>query len=196
MSPVETIGQLPPAAGRSARRQNKSVRSAIEEADMTDNTLDRADVIIFPPVIPLFDAGDRLRPAMAGAAWMDRAISIAAGGSNRACSSSSRGWSRWRPVTRVGRHGTNVNPSRPSTALVTDGVFGHTRNPLYVGISVALCGRRADLRSRLDGAADPAKLRPAAFRRGRGARSVYLEQKFGDAYRHYKARVPRYFAGN
>jgi protein-S-isoprenylcysteine O-methyltransferase Ste14 len=24
----------------------------------------------------------------------------------------------------------------------------------------------------------------------------YLEQKFGDAYRHYKARVPRYFAGN
>jgi protein-S-isoprenylcysteine O-methyltransferase Ste14 len=24
----------------------------------------------------------------------------------------------------------------------------------------------------------------------------YLEQKFGDAYRHYKARVPRYFVGN
>jgi protein-S-isoprenylcysteine O-methyltransferase Ste14 len=24
----------------------------------------------------------------------------------------------------------------------------------------------------------------------------YLEQKFGDAYRRYKARVPRYFAGN
>jgi protein-S-isoprenylcysteine O-methyltransferase Ste14 len=24
----------------------------------------------------------------------------------------------------------------------------------------------------------------------------YLEQKFGDAYRRYKTRVPRYFAGN
>jgi protein-S-isoprenylcysteine O-methyltransferase Ste14 len=24
----------------------------------------------------------------------------------------------------------------------------------------------------------------------------YLEQKFGDAYRLYKERVPRYFAGN
>ena len=36
--------------------------------------------------------------------------------------------------------GTNVNPSLPTTQLVTDGVFGYTRNPLYVGISVALCG--------------------------------------------------------
>ena len=24
----------------------------------------------------------------------------------------------------------------------------------------------------------------------------YLEQKFGDAYRRYRERVPRYFAGN
>jgi protein-S-isoprenylcysteine O-methyltransferase Ste14 len=24
----------------------------------------------------------------------------------------------------------------------------------------------------------------------------YLEQKFGDVYRRYKARVPRYFAGS
>jgi protein-S-isoprenylcysteine O-methyltransferase Ste14 len=36
------------------------------------------------------------------------------------------------------RHGTNVNPLRPTTALVTDGVFRRTRNPLYVGVSVAL----------------------------------------------------------
>ena len=25
---------------------------------------------------------------------------------------------------------------------------------------------------------------------------VYLERKFGDTYRRYKERVPRYFAGN
>ena len=38
--------------------------------------------------------------------------------------------------------GTNVNPSLPTTQLVTDGVFGYSRNPLYVGICVALCGSR------------------------------------------------------
>lgn len=88
-----------------------------------------------------------------------------------------------------------VNPSQPTTRLVTDGVFGHTRNPLYVGVSVALCGLA--LIFDLDWillliVPSFVLLHFAVVRR----EERYLEQKFGDAYRHYKARVPRYFAGN
>ena len=93
------------------------------------------------------------------------------------------------------RGGTNVNPSLPTTRLVTDGVFGHTRNPLYVGISVALCG--IALIFDLDWVLllivpSSVFLHFAVVRR----EERYLEQKFGDAYRRYKTRVPRYFAGN
>jgi protein-S-isoprenylcysteine O-methyltransferase Ste14 len=93
------------------------------------------------------------------------------------------------------RHRTNVNPLRPTTALVTDGVFRRTRNPLYVGVSVALCG--IALIFALDWMLIlivPACviLHFAVVRR----EEIYLEQKFGDAYRRYRERVPRYFAGN
>ena len=37
--------------------------------------------------------------------------------------------------------GTHVEPWKPSIALVTDGIFGWLRNPMYVGLGVA--GRRA-----------------------------------------------------
>jgi protein-S-isoprenylcysteine O-methyltransferase Ste14 len=89
------------------------------------------------------------------------------------------------------RHGTNVNPLQPTTALVTDGIFGRTRNPLYVGILVALCG--VGLIFDLDWMLlliPPSwlLLHFAVVRR----EERYLERKFGDAYRRYKERVPRY----
>jgi protein-S-isoprenylcysteine O-methyltransferase Ste14 len=93
------------------------------------------------------------------------------------------------------KSGTNVSPSQPTTRLVTDGVFGRTRNPLYVGVSVALCGLA--LLFEVDWillliVPSCIFLHFAVVRR----EESYLERKFGDAYRHYKARVPRYFAGN
>ena len=93
------------------------------------------------------------------------------------------------------RHGTNINPLRPTTVLVTDGVFRRTRNPLYVGVSVGLCG--VALIFALDWmliliVPSCVLLHFAVVRH----EERYLEQKFGDAYRHYMARVPRYFAGN
>ena len=79
--------------------------------------------------------------------------------------------------------------------LATGGPYAHTRNPLYVGISVALCG--IALIFDLDWVMllmvpSTLFLHFAVVRR----EERYLERKFGDAYRHYKARVPRYFAGN
>lgn len=38
------------------------------------------------------------------------------------------------------RRGTTVKPFQPSTALVTDGVFRYTRNPMYLGIVTTLLG--------------------------------------------------------
>jgi protein-S-isoprenylcysteine O-methyltransferase Ste14 len=161
---------------------------------MTNSVPDRADFIIFPPVIPystlvvagllqwleplglLVHLGMLLR-IVAGAAVFAAGMAMMSAG-HRAMS----------------RHGTNVNPLRPTTALVTEGVFGYTRNPLYVGVSIALCG--VALVFALDWVLVlivPAcvLLHFAVVRR----EERYLEQKFGDAYRLYRSRVPRYLSG-
>jgi protein-S-isoprenylcysteine O-methyltransferase Ste14 len=162
---------------------------------MTDTAFDRPDVIVFPPVIPLATL------ALAGVLqWLaplgliasfDAPIRIGiglivAGGGLLTTSAGRRA---------LIRSGTNVNPSQPTTTLVTDGVFGHTRNPLYVGVSVALCGLALifDLDWMLLLIVPSCVLLHFAVVR---REEHYLEQKFGDAYRRYKERVPRYFAGN
>src|SRR5208282_3890170 len=44
-------------------------------------------------------------------------------------------------ATRIFRRiGTNARPSQPTLALATSGVFSWTRNPMYVGGSLALLG--------------------------------------------------------
>jgi protein-S-isoprenylcysteine O-methyltransferase Ste14 len=92
------------------------------------------------------------------------------------------------------RHGTNINPSLPTTTLVTEGVFGLIRNPLYAGMSAALCG--IALIFALDWlllliVPSCVVLHFAVVRR----EERYLERKFGEAYRRYKERVPRYLPG-
>jgi protein-S-isoprenylcysteine O-methyltransferase Ste14 len=90
-----------------------------------------------------------------------------------------------------GRVGTEVKPWRPSTILVTDGVFGRLRNPMYVGVTGFLIGLAIAL------AFDWILVMTVVFvpviHFGVVKREErYLEAKFGDAYRSYKARVPRY----
>ena len=92
------------------------------------------------------------------------------------------------------RHGTNVNPLQPTTALVTEGIFRRTRNPLYVGIIVTQYA--VALIFSLDWLLllilpNWIVLHFAVVRR----EERYLERKFGDAYRRYKQRVPRYLPG-
>jgi protein-S-isoprenylcysteine O-methyltransferase Ste14 len=87
--------------------------------------------------------------------------------------------------------GTEVKPWRPSTALVTDGIFTWLRNPMYVGGTLFLAGLSVLL------ASDWMLVMTFVFipiihfgvvRR----EERYLEAKFGDAYRQYQDRVPRY----
>lgn len=162
---------------------------------MTDTAFDRPDVIVFPPVIPLTTLAlacvlQWLAPLglIAGLYTPMRiGIGLIVVVAGLLTTSAGR--------RALIRSGTNVNPLQPTTTLVTDGVFGHTRNPLYVGVSVALCGLA--LIFDLDWVLllivpSCVFLHFAVVRR----EERYLEQKFGDAYRRYKERVPRYFAGN
>lgn len=87
--------------------------------------------------------------------------------------------------------GTHAEPWKPSTALVTNGIFGWLRNPMYVGGTLFLIGLAILL------ASDWMLVMTVAFvvvlhfgvvRR----EERYLEAKFGDAYRQYRDSVPRY----
>lgn len=88
--------------------------------------------------------------------------------------------------------GTNLDPYKPTTALATSGAFRLTRNPGYVGatsiyIGIALLARSVPAFVFL-----PVAL--ALMDSGVVDREErYLEKKFGDAYRAYRAKVPRWF---
>ncbi len=86
---------------------------------------------------------------------------------------------------------TNVDPYKPATAVVTEGPYRFTRNPMYVGFTLMYLGISA-----LANALVPILLLPAVFavmRRGVIEREErYLERKFGDEYLEYKGRVRRW----
>jgi protein-S-isoprenylcysteine O-methyltransferase Ste14 len=89
------------------------------------------------------------------------------------------------------RAGTNVRPDQPSLHLVTDGPFRYSRNPLYLS-TLGLYGGVTLL---VDALWPVLLLIPllAVLRWGVIAREEqYLERKFGDEYRSYKARVRRW----
>jgi len=87
--------------------------------------------------------------------------------------------------------GTNIPPTLPTTALVIDGIYRRTRNPLYVGSTLVYMG--------LGVAAGSlwaiGLLVPLLWVINVGVvkrEERYLERRFGDAYRDYKARVRRW----
>jgi protein-S-isoprenylcysteine O-methyltransferase Ste14 len=89
------------------------------------------------------------------------------------------------------RAGTHVEPWKPSTALVTDGVYRWTRNPMYVGMSLLQAG----LALVFDSVAVLAMLVPllVVLRYGVIAREErYLAAKFPDQYAAYRQRVRRW----
>jgi protein-S-isoprenylcysteine O-methyltransferase Ste14 len=88
--------------------------------------------------------------------------------------------------------GTNIPPNLPTTALVVDGIYGRTRNPLYLGTTLIYLG--------LSVAAGSlwaiVLVVPLLWIINVGViarEERYLERKFGDAYRAYKGQVRRWF---
>ena len=89
------------------------------------------------------------------------------------------------------RAGTPVPGNRPVRRLVTTGIHGLSRNPIYVGMFLTYAGIGVAALSLWI----LVLLIPIAIimRYGVVAREeVYLERHFGDAYRDYRARVRRW----
>jgi protein-S-isoprenylcysteine O-methyltransferase Ste14 len=89
------------------------------------------------------------------------------------------------------RAGTNVRPDRPTTAIVVDGPFRYTRNPLYLATTGLYVGVTL-----LVDALWPLVLLPpmlAIIEWGVIRREErYLDAKFGDTYQAYSRRVRRW----
>jgi protein-S-isoprenylcysteine O-methyltransferase Ste14 len=91
-------------------------------------------------------------------------------------------------IRNFARAGTPVRTKEPTRALVTTGIHGWTRNPIYLGMFLLYGGIGVAVRS-------PWTLiltLPLAVTIHYGVvarEEAYLERRFGDAYRNYKARV-------
>ena len=86
---------------------------------------------------------------------------------------------------------TNVDPYKPTTAIVEAGPYRYTRNPLYVGMTLIYAGFAARANTLPAALLLPAVL--AIMRRGVIEREErYLERKFGEEYLQYKRRVRRW----
>ena len=86
---------------------------------------------------------------------------------------------------------TPVQGTKPTRALVTTGIHGWSRNPIYLGMFLVYGGIGIAVRSPwILILALPLAI---TMRYGVVAREeAYLERRFGDAYRDYKARVRRW----
>jgi protein-S-isoprenylcysteine O-methyltransferase Ste14 len=89
------------------------------------------------------------------------------------------------------RAGTNINPYRPTTAMVSSGPFRYSRNPLYLALTILFLGFTF-LTNTWWGLI---LLGPVLLVLHWGVvlrEERYLEEKFGNDYREYRRRVRRY----
>ncbi|MGI9388127.1 MAG: methyltransferase family protein [Methyloligellaceae bacterium] len=86
---------------------------------------------------------------------------------------------------------TDISPYKPTMAIITTGPFAYTRNPAYLSLALLFIG----IAAMADGLWIWAMVIPAmaiihffvVLRE-----EAYLERKFGDGYRTYKASVGRW----
>jgi protein-S-isoprenylcysteine O-methyltransferase Ste14 len=92
---------------------------------------------------------------------------------------------------RFERAGTAVRPFAPSSALVEDGPFRFTRNPMYLGMLLVLAGLFVLL-----GTLSPLVVLPAFFWLLQARFVVYeeahMQNHFGSRYQDYRRRVRRW----
>ncbi len=94
-------------------------------------------------------------------------------------------------VRAMARARTEMDVRKPTTAIVVDGAFRYTRNPLYISLTLLYLGIAALINTLW-----PVLLLPIlliVMQRGVIEREErYLERKFGEEYLRYKARVRRW----
>ncbi len=158
---------------------------------MPDDKKDVAGVIVFPPLIPLFVlvvggvldwyfSVDVIERVPFWPRVIIGALFFALGGAIAIL------------AERAFKHvGTNVNPFRSSLAVARHGIYRHVRNPMYVGMGLALLG--IILAFGLEWTLLLAIPGALVIHYGVVLREEhYLERKFGVDYSAYKESVPRY----
>ena len=159
---------------------------------MTDRDIetppDAPDVLTFPPVIFLifYVIGyltDRAFPAEFGS----RNTRYAIGGVLITLSVALVAWA----ITRFVQAKTHVDVRKPATSLVVDGPYRLSRNPMYIAMILLYAGFAIAFSLPIT----LTLLIPCLALLHHGVISreeSYLDRKFGDAYRDYKARVRRW----
>lgn len=147
-----------------------------------------ADVHVPPPLVyaaPLVAAWavDRLLPwRMPGKHWRTGAgwVLVVAGQAVAAAGASS-----------FRRHHTSIIPGRPAKAMVTTGPYMYTRNPMYLGMTVAYVGGSLVLGTWWAPVALPAVV---AFidRNVIRREEAYLRSRFGDEYEEFSRHTRRW----
>ena len=155
---------------------------------MSDESDDSPGVLIFPPLLFVLCVGVGfaaylVRPSRFGLALGLRGLGfvlmLAAGA-----------FALWGQRT-MRAAGTNIRPDLPATAIVSAGPFAWSRNPLYLSLLAVYAGIGIMLASKTF----LAFLVPLALVLHFGVvlrEERYLDAKFGDVYRAYKARVRRW----
>lgn len=100
-------------------------------------------------------------------------------------------WLNGRSANLFNRHATTIKPFQESNALVTDGPYRLSRNPMYLGMVIILVAIAVLL-----GTTTPWVV-VAVFGVVITLRFIVpeeraLEEKFGDTYREYASRVRRW----
>ena len=101
------------------------------------------------------------------------------------------GWLVRSAEAAMKRAGTDPRPDRPSVAVVTDGPFRWTRNPMYLGTTGLYLG----ITLLINALWPLALLAPLLLVLHWGVvrrEERYLEAKFGEPYQTYRARVSRW----
>ncbi len=94
-------------------------------------------------------------------------------------------------IRAIRRGGTPVDPYKPTTAIVSDGPYRFSRNPLYAATTMIYVGLAVAINTLWPLFLLPALI--AILHVGVIAREErYLEQKFGEDYLRYKRSVRRW----
>jgi protein-S-isoprenylcysteine O-methyltransferase Ste14 len=156
----------------------------------TESKQGGARVFFPPPLVFVAGAGVGVAlqhlaaPLRAGA---ERGLGVAVGALVVAAGVALIAWA----VGLFRRTGQDPVPWKPSPSLIADGPYKRTRNPMYVGMTLIQVGAGFAANnlwiSLLAGASLYAVHRIAVL-----PEEAYLTERFGDAYRSYRASVRRY----
>jgi protein-S-isoprenylcysteine O-methyltransferase Ste14 len=173
------------SAGRRVKGRPNAGRETMGMAEGAD----RFRVLAPPPLLYAGSLGlgfilNRVRPAPLSplAAWTPPVAGILA-----ALGVGLAGWAAW----LFRRAGTHLEPGRPATTLVTAGPYRLSRNPIYLGLTLAYGATALALRN--GWALGLLAVVLPLIRYGVIAREEeYLERRFGPTYLRYKSRVRRW----